>query len=162
MAQRNALCSVLAMKSLKCGEKSEAPREDSKTTSRCVTELARIDQVTARTRFERPPAQLTKANLHRKLLWHLSSVWVTFRAAFWLLIHLLAYFLPDIDRIWIAYNERRLGWFATGIITLLCVLCGVSFIWSRAFLVVEAFVSIRMVPKAVYDTPSWSQVFPHL
>jgi hypothetical protein len=97
-----------------------------------------------------------------KLLWHLSSVWVTFCAAFWLMVHVLAYFFPIIDRIWIAYNERRLGLFWTSVITLLCVLCGVSFVGSRGFLVVEAFVSIRVVPIAVYETPSWSQVFPHL
>jgi hypothetical protein len=97
-----------------------------------------------------------------KLLWHLSSVWVTFCAAFWLVIHLLAYFFPIIDRIWIAYNERRLGLFWTCVITLLCILCGISFVGSRAFLVVEAFVSIRVVPTAVYEAPSWSQVFPHV
>lgn len=97
-----------------------------------------------------------------QLLWHLSSVWVTFCAGFWLMIHLLAYFFPFIDRIWVAYNERRLGSLSTGVITLLCILCGVSFVGSRAFLVVEAFVSIRVVPKRVYDSPGWSQVFPHL
>lgn len=97
-----------------------------------------------------------------KLLWHLSSGWVTFCAAFWLMIHLLAYYFPAIDNIWVAYNERRLGWLATGVITLLCILCGLSFVGSRAFLVLEAFVSIREVPSGVYDTPNWAQVFPHL
>ena len=97
-----------------------------------------------------------------QLLWRLSSVWITFCAAFWLIVHLLAFFFPMIDRVWIAYNERRLGLLGTGVITLLCVLCGVSFVGSRAFLVVEAFVSIRVVPRGVYETPIWAQVFPHL
>jgi hypothetical protein len=97
-----------------------------------------------------------------KLFWHLSSVWATFCAAFWLFTHLLAYFIPLIDRIWVSYNERKLGWFSTGVITTLCILCGVSYIASRAYLVVEAFASIREVPKGVYQTPSWSQIFPHL
>ncbi|PVH99833.1 hypothetical protein DM02DRAFT_528246 [Periconia macrospinosa] len=97
-----------------------------------------------------------------KLLWHLSSVWVTFCAGFWLSIHLLAYFFPVIDRIWNGFNQRRLGWFATSVIFLLCTICGVSFVGSRAYLVIEAFVSIREVPTEVYDTPNWSQVFPHL
>ena len=96
------------------------------------------------------------------LLWRLSSVWVTFCAAFWLVVHLLAYFFPFVDRVWVAYNERRLGWAGTGVITLLCILCGVSFIASRAYLVVEAFVSVRIVPEGVYNTPSWAEVFPHL
>lgn len=97
-----------------------------------------------------------------RLFWHLSSVWVTFCAGFWLLTNLLAHFFPFIDRVWVAYNERRIGWLGTGVITLLCILCGVSYIMSRAYLVIEAFVSIREVPTGVYDTPSWSQVFPHL
>jgi hypothetical protein len=97
-----------------------------------------------------------------QLFWRLSSVWATFCAAFWLFTHLLAYFIPMIDRIWVSYNERKLGWFSTIIITTLCILCGVSYIASRAYLVVEAFASIREVPKGVYETPAWSQVFPHL
>ncbi|KAF2112925.1 hypothetical protein BDV96DRAFT_613917 [Lophiotrema nucula] len=62
------------------------------------------------------------------LLWRLSSVWVTFCAAFWFLTNLLAHFLSFIDRVWIAFNERRLGWFGSTIIIVLCTLCGVSFI----------------------------------
>ncbi|PSN66377.1 hypothetical protein BS50DRAFT_526400 [Corynespora cassiicola Philippines] len=96
-----------------------------------------------------------------RLLWQLSSIWVTFCAAFWLLTNLLAHFFPAVDRVWMAYNERRLNWFWTVVITLLCILCGSSYIVSRAYLVVEAFVSIREVPLQVYNTPSWSQVFPH-
>jgi hypothetical protein len=97
-----------------------------------------------------------------QLFWHLSSVWVTFCAGFWLLTNLLAWVFPFIDTIWVMFNERRLGWSGTGVITLLCILCGVSYILSRGFLVVEAFVSIREVPHRVYETPAWSQVFPHL
>lgn len=97
-----------------------------------------------------------------QLFWHMSSVWVTFCAAFWLLTNMLAHLFPSIDRVWVAYNERKLSWFWIGVITLLCILCGVSYIVSRAYLVIEAFVSIRRVPPDVYLTPVWSQVFPHL
>lgn len=97
-----------------------------------------------------------------QLFWHLSSVWVTFCAAFWLLTNMLAHLFPFIDRVWIAYNKRKLSWFWFGVVTLLCIVCGVSYIVSRAYLVIEAFVSIRLVPSDVYRTPVWSQVFPHL
>jgi hypothetical protein len=75
---------------------------------------------------------------------------------------MLAHLFPSIDRVWVAYNERKLSWFWFGVITLLCILCGISYIVSRAYLVIEAFVSIRRVPPDVYLTPVWSQVFPHL
>ncbi|USP76876.1 hypothetical protein yc1106_04150 [Curvularia clavata] len=97
-----------------------------------------------------------------QLFWRMSSVWVTFCAAFWLVTNLLAHVFPFIDTIWIAYNKRSLGLFSTLIITFLCVLCGVSYITSRIYIVVEAFISIREVPRGVYETPTWSQVFPHL
>ena len=34
-------------------------------------------------------------------------------------------------------------------------------IGSRVYLVIEAFVSLRRVPSAVYQTPEWSQFLPH-
>ncbi|EMD85201.1 hypothetical protein COCC4DRAFT_66490 [Bipolaris maydis ATCC 48331] len=97
-----------------------------------------------------------------QLFWRMSSVWVTFCAAFWLVTNLLAHVFPLIDRIWNAYNQRTLSVLSTAFITTLCVLCGVSYIASRAYIVIEAFVSIREVPRGVYETPTWSQVFPHL
>jgi hypothetical protein len=35
------------------------------------------------------------------------------------------------------------------------------FVLARVYLVVEAFVSLRRVPKAVYQTPEWSEYLPH-
>jgi hypothetical protein len=36
------------------------------------------------------------------------------------------------------------------------------FLMARIYLVVEGFVSLRRVPVAVYQTPEWSDYFPHL
>ncbi|KAF1965957.1 hypothetical protein BU23DRAFT_487910 [Bimuria novae-zelandiae CBS 107.79] len=88
-----------------------------------------------------------------QLFWWMSSIWVTACAAFWLITNLLVHVVPLINRIWIAYNERRLGRLGTVVITLLCILCGVSYILSRAYIVVEAFVSIRKMPRGVYEMP---------
>jgi hypothetical protein len=97
-----------------------------------------------------------------RLFGRMSSIWVTFCAGFWLATNMLAHMFLFIDKVWVAYNERKLGWLSTGVITMLCILCGLSYIVSRAYIVVEAFVSIRKVPQGVYQTPAWSQVFPHL
>jgi len=97
-----------------------------------------------------------------QLFWRLSSVWITFCAAFWLVTNMLAHAFPIIDRVQVTYNERRLGWFGTSLITILCAMCGASYTVARAYLVVEAFTSMREVPTDVYRTPSWSQIFPHL
>ncbi|WQF77223.1 hypothetical protein CDEST_02237 [Colletotrichum destructivum] len=37
----------------------------------------------------------------------------------------------------------------------------VLFAAARVFLVVEAFVNLREAPKALYETPEWSDFFPH-
>lgn len=62
-----------------------------------------------------------------RLFWNLGLAWVTLCAAFWLFTHLLAYHYPVIDRIWVAYNERRLAKVTTIVITILCMLCGASY-----------------------------------
>ena len=36
------------------------------------------------------------------------------------------------------------------------------FVLARVYLVVEAFVSLREVPVAVYATPEWTDLLPHL
>ncbi|EPS41856.1 hypothetical protein H072_4182 [Dactylellina haptotyla CBS 200.50] len=36
-----------------------------------------------------------------------------------------------------------------------------AFGFARVYLVVEAFVSLRDVPRGVYDTPNWTNFFPH-
>ncbi|KAJ5059288.1 hypothetical protein J3E74DRAFT_428874 [Bipolaris maydis] len=61
-----------------------------------------------------------------QLFWRMSSVWVTFCVAFWLVTNLLAHVFPLIDRIWNAYNQRTLSILSTAFITTLCVLCGVK------------------------------------
>ena len=58
------------------------------------------------------------------------GLWVVFCAGFWLVTNLPARVFPFIDNVWVAYNERKLGWLSTGVITLLCVLWGVSYIVS--------------------------------
>lgn len=41
------------------------------------------------------------------------------------------------------------------------LVCDISLILARAFIVIEAFISIRELPAAAYETPTWTQVFPH-
>ncbi|KAI1627818.1 hypothetical protein EDD37DRAFT_277949 [Exophiala viscosa] len=41
-------------------------------------------------------------------------------------------------------------------------ICGVVYVCARGFLVVEAFISLRALPREAYDTPQWSQYLSHL
>jgi hypothetical protein len=38
----------------------------------------------------------------------------------------------------------------------------IIYVFSRCFLVVEAFISLRRLPTTAYSTPSWTQYLAHL
>ena len=46
---------------------------------------------------------------------------------------------------------------------LVCLmLAGVGFVLARTYLIIEAFISLRLLPLGAYDTVSWSQLLPHV
>lgn len=96
-----------------------------------------------------------------KWMWHSSSIYVAFSGMVWVAIHLVAKLFPSIDALWIRFLHRRTYWMTDCVIILLCTVCGLAYVFSRAFLVIEAFNSLRKLPKGAYDTPSWIQVLPH-
>ena len=95
-------------------------------------------------------------------MWHSSSVWVAFSGAVWVFINGVAKMFPHIDSLWIRFLQRKTHWMFNAIVLLLCTICGLAYIFSRAFLVVEAFLSLRKLPASAYETPSWLQILPHL
>lgn len=42
------------------------------------------------------------------------------------------------------------------------ILCFIPYCAARAFLVVEAFISLRHVPEGVYQVVQWTSYIPHL
>lgn len=41
-------------------------------------------------------------------------------------------------------------------------LCGVIYVGARLFILLEAFISLRDLPAAAYQTPNWTPWLPHL
>lgn len=97
-----------------------------------------------------------------KWLWHSSSIYVAFSGIVWVVINLVAKLCPGIDALWIRFLHRKTFWLTDVVIVFLCTICGLAYIFSRAYLVVEAFNSLRELPRGAYETPSWIQVLPHL
>jgi hypothetical protein len=52
-----------------------------------------------------------------------------------------------------------LGWF---IFVIIWASFFGAYVFSRGFLIVEAFISLRHLPVTAYDTPDWTQWLPHL
>ncbi|KAF2638366.1 hypothetical protein P280DRAFT_83144 [Massarina eburnea CBS 473.64] len=52
-------------------------------------------------------------------------------------------------------NNKTVKWAGASVVTPV-------FLVARVYIVVEAFISLRRQPVGVYQTPEWSQYFPHL
>jgi hypothetical protein len=95
-------------------------------------------------------------------LWRSSAIYVTFSGLVWLLVNMTARLSTKVDALWdrvLALEERPI---VIGFFRVLCTFCGVLYIFARLFLVAEAFISVRKLPIAAYDTPNWTQLIPHL
>ena len=94
-------------------------------------------------------------------LWRASAVYIAFCGGLWIVLNFGARSLPRVNAYWDRWQDGKAPWWQYVIIGPTVVVCGSSFLLARAFIVVEAFVSVRSLPAGAYDTPNWSQVFPH-
>ena len=95
-------------------------------------------------------------------LWRASAICIASSGLVWLLINMLAGIFPQIDAFWDRVVAFRATWLSILLIGILCAAYGLAYVLARSFLVIEAFISIRALPAAAYDTPNWSQVIPRL
>lgn len=96
-----------------------------------------------------------------RYMWRISAIDIACSGALWLTINLLAAASRRFDRFWdrIVRLDVHISVYYFLVVT--CTCCGLAYAFARVYLVVEAFVSIRSLSPSAYDTPSWSQVFPH-
>lgn len=94
-------------------------------------------------------------------LWPSSSLYIGFCGGLWIALNYLAQSFGPLNAFWEKWMDRGGRWWQNFLIGAPVLVCGVSLVLARAFIVVEAFISIRELPVAAYDTPTWTQVFPH-
>lgn len=97
-----------------------------------------------------------------KWLWRASSVDLMGSGLVWLMINFLGHMSARFNKYWDSVIDRRVRWPTIVVLGTLCFLCGLAYVWARLFLVVEAAVSLRQLPLAVYQTPEWTNSIPHL
>ena len=95
-------------------------------------------------------------------LWRASSVCIASSGLLWILINALARTFKSFEAYWREVETLRAHW--TGLVGLGCLatICGLAYLVARIFLVVEAFISLRRLPSATFDTLQWTQLVPHL
>lgn len=95
-------------------------------------------------------------------LWRASSVCIASAGLIWSVINLLAQISTSFKAYWKDVIELRAHWISLVGLGSLATVCGTAYLMARAFLVVEAFISLRSLPASAYETPDWTQLFPHL
>ena len=94
-------------------------------------------------------------------LWRSSSLYIGFCGGLWIVLNYLAQSFGPLNAFWEKWMDGGGRWWQNLLIGIPVLVCGVSLILARAFIVIEAFISIRELSAAAYDTPTWTQVFPH-
>ncbi|KAK4693587.1 hypothetical protein P7C71_g3848, partial [Lecanoromycetidae sp. Uapishka_2] len=95
-------------------------------------------------------------------IWRCSATYITWSGLVWLTINLSAKIYKPIDDLWIGQRLSKAPWVKSWVIAMICAICGALYIFARLYLVIEALISIRELPLGAYQTPDWTEIFPHL
>ena len=95
-------------------------------------------------------------------LWRASLLCIAASGLIWMVINMLAQFFPPFKTYWKKVTWLQTHWTSLVGLGILATVCGLFYVMARIYLVVEAFISLRSLPASAYDTPDWTQVFPHI
>lgn len=95
-------------------------------------------------------------------LWRSSAIYISFSGLLWLFINLIAHELKAFDEYWDRVLMYKAHWITYAFLVTVCSICRVPYIFAPTYLVLEAFISIRELPLAAYDTPDWRNFVPSL
>ncbi|CZR66249.1 uncharacterized protein PAC_16150 [Phialocephala subalpina] len=95
-------------------------------------------------------------------LWRLSSVYIACSGLLWLLMNIFGAISPWASTYWDRFISFQALWVEYIVYGVTATACGLLYTFARAFLVIDAIVSLRQLPAQTYNTPQWSEVIPHL
>ena len=94
-------------------------------------------------------------------LWRSSSLYIGFCGGLWIVLNYITQAYAPLNAFWDRWMDGGGKWWQNLLLGVPVVACGLALIFARAFIVIEAFLSIRELPAGAYETPTWTQVFPH-
>jgi hypothetical protein len=94
-------------------------------------------------------------------LWRSSACFIAWSGAVWVIANSLTDRSKTIYNCWIRILSLQSHWYSYAMLGTAVVVCGTSYIFARAYLVIEAFISMRSLPAGAYDTPDWDKYLPH-
>ena len=95
-------------------------------------------------------------------LWRASSICIAGSGLTWILINMLARTFEGFKAYWGRVESLRAHWTSLVGLGSLATLCGLAYLLARIFLIVEAFISLRKLPAAAFETLQWTELVPHL
>ncbi|UNI21782.1 hypothetical protein JDV02_007738 [Purpureocillium takamizusanense] len=96
-----------------------------------------------------------------KWLWRASSSYIGFCGGFWVVLNSAVARWPALNAFWEKWMDGEKSLAQSIGLGVIVFTCGFSLMLARMYVVVEAFISIRELPAAAYDTPDWTDLFPH-
>lgn len=96
-----------------------------------------------------------------KWLWRASASYIGFCGGLWVTLNLLVANNRKLNDFWEHWMDGKKKWWQSFGLGLVVFVCGFSLFLARFYIVLEAFVSIREMPASSYQTPEWTDVFPH-
>lgn len=103
-----------------------------------------------------PEACLTKTEESRQ-----KDAASAFCGALWVILNSAVARWSALNSFWEKWMDGKKSLLQSVGLGAVVFVCGSSLCLARAFIVVEAFMSIRELPVTAYATPEWSDVFPH-
>lgn len=94
-------------------------------------------------------------------MWRASATYIGFCGGLWIILNYSALVFPSLNEFWDRWMDGVSTWFYLAVLGSIVFICGLSFCIARGFILMEAFISVRSLPPAAYDTPDWTQIFPH-
>ncbi|KAM6486902.1 hypothetical protein HDV62DRAFT_233634 [Trichoderma sp. SZMC 28011] len=94
--------------------------------------------------------------------WRMSGVYIVFSGLLWSFFNLMGHLSGSVWWFWYGILEGAERKRSHILIYVLCCLGGTLYVIARIYLVLEAFISLRALPAAAYDSPSWVLTVPHL
>jgi hypothetical protein len=97
-----------------------------------------------------------------KWIWRSCASYIGFCGGLWVLLNFIVSKYPRLNEFWERWMDGEKNWLESFGLGVIVFLCGFSLVFSRMFIVIEAFISIRELTVESYQTPRWTSVFPHL
>lgn len=96
-----------------------------------------------------------------RLIWHMSAGYIAASGVYWCIAHVLFYMWPWLADWWGRFVHLKNHWLQYVVYGFLMACAGTLYILTRAYLTIEGLVSLRSVPKSMYETVEWEDYIPH-